>query len=925
MLALLGRDDERRRLDLLLGNARNGHGGSLLVTGEPGIGKTALLEATTTGAAGLKTVRLDGFESEMTLPFAAIQRLTIPLTGHLRALPERQREAIKVASGLADGPPPDRFLVGLGVLGLFAAAAADEPVLCAVDDAHLLDQESLDVMAFVARRIAVEPVALLFAARDEQDIASRLAGVPELLLEGLSQESATALLIRSLATPIDPASAAAIARATGGNPLALIDLAEEARDMAGLGFGGDPIPVGRRLEAHYARRVEQTDPQVRLWVLLAAADTTDNAELITSAARELGLDDDVVDRAEAVGLVELHDTIRFRHPLVRSAVYNASAGADRRRAHRALAKAAADLGMVELEAWHAAKATFGTDAAVADRLEHAADLAARRGGLASRASILTRAAELTPTGPVKNSRLAGAAEAAVAVGAVQVAQDLMARIDEVTADRVDHGRVIVVRCALALFSGDARILPFSAARLVEAADAFRGRDFEREQRALLKAYEFCNVIDRLMAGITQRELGERITEAASAGGPLSEILDGIGALILLPYAEAVPRARVAFDALMALPDHEVMHMSSAMAALGMFLWDEAARGAGLARAIAAAREAGALQALDSLLWVNSLAEICGGTVRAAEESMAQVREVRLAMGYDAENVINAALMAWTGAPKHVVVAIAEGANAVGFGGVGATAFASVAQRDLAEGDYRAAYDRLKPLIDEPYLQVTPLHFPDYVEAAARSGRAAEARVYADRLVEMAEVNGSTWCRGVALRSKALVGDEPEADYAAAVEALEGTGAVVDLARAHLLYGEWLRRARRRREAGERLQAAAGLFEQTGAHIFVPRTKAELEAAGLKLAPVTRRTGGASGWNLPNGQTVPLASADMPDLTPQELTIARQAAEGRTNAEIAGTLFISVNTVDYHLRKVFQKLGISSRRQLADKLRESRGS
>ncbi|WP_066360428.1 helix-turn-helix transcriptional regulator [Herbidospora mongoliensis] len=896
MLGLLGRDDERRRLDLLLGNARNGHGGSILITGEPGIGKTALLEAVTSRVAA---VRLDGFESEMTLPFAAIQRLTIPLSDHLPALPERQREAIKVASGLADGPPPDRFLVGLGVLGLFAAAAADTPVVCAVDDAHLLDQESRDVMAFVARRIAVEPVALLFAARDEQDIASRLAGVPELLLEGLSQESATALLTRSLATPIDPASAAAIARATGGNPLALIDLAEEARDMAGLGFGGDPIPVGRRLEAHYARRIERTDPQVRLWVLLAAADTTDNADLITSAARELGLDDDVVDRAEEIGLVELHGSIRFRHPLVRSAVYNASAGADRRRVHRALAKAADALGMIELEAWHAAKATFGTDAEVADRLEHAADLAARRGGLSSRASILTRAAELTPTGPVKNSRLAGAAEAALAVGAVRVAHELLARIDETTADRVDHGRVIVVRYALGLFAGDARVLPYSVAELVKAADAFRGKDLERERRTLLKAYEAAATVDRIFAGITRRELGERIAESAVGGGPFAEILTGIGALILLPYAEAVPRARAAFDAILALPDHDMMQMHSAIAALSVFLFDDAGGQAGMARAATAAREAGALQALDSLLWVTSLAELSYGTVRVAEELMEQVREVRKAMGYDAENVINAALMAWTGAPRHVVLAIGEGASAAGFGGVGAAAVAAVGVRDIAEGDYRAAYDRLKPLIQDPFLHVTPLQYPDFVEAAARSGRAAEARPLADRLMEMAEANGSAWCRGLALRSRALLGDDPEADYLAAIEALGPTRAEIDLARAHLLYGEWLRRARRRREAGEHLQLAARLFEQMGALIFVPRTKAEIEAAGLKAAAP--------------------AGSDIPDLTPQELTIARQAAQGRTNAEIAGNLFISVNTVDYHLRKVFNKLGVSSRRQLRDVL------
>ncbi|WP_062430792.1 helix-turn-helix transcriptional regulator [Herbidospora daliensis] len=905
MLRLLGRDDERRRLDLLLGNARNGHGGSLLISGEPGIGKTALLEAATTGVAGLRLIRLDGFESEMELPFAAIQRLTIPLSDHLPALPDRQREAIRVASGLAEGPPPDRFLVGLGVLGLFAAAAGDVPIVCAVDDAHLLDQESLDVMAFTARRIAVEPVALLFAGRDEQGIASRLAGVPELLLQGLTQEPATALLLRSLSAPIDPASAAAIARASGGNPLALIDLAEEARDMTGLGFGGDPIPVGRRLEAHYARRLGQTDPHVRLWVLLAAADTTGNVDLITSAARALGLDDEVAERAEAIGLVELHETVRFRHPLVRSAAYNASSGTDRRRTHRGLAEAAAGLGMVELEAWHAAKATIGTDARVADRLEHTADLAARRGGLASRASILTRAAELTPSGPVRNSRLVGAAEAALAVGAVQVAGELLGHVDDATAGPVEHGRAIVVRCALGMFASDVSILPHSAAHLVAAADAFRGHDPERERDALLRAYEACAVTERLMAGITQRELGLRMEAGVAGGGPEAGILAGFASVVLRPYAEAVPRARAAFDAIMALPDHEMMHMGSVIAALGTFLWDDAGRRSGLARAASAAREAGALQALDTLLWVTSLAELTGGTVRRAEESLAEIRDVRLAMGYDAVNVINAALMAWTGEPRQVVLAIGEGANAMGYGGVGSATAAALGLRDVAEGAYRDAYDLLKPLIDDPFLHVTSTQYTDFVEAAVRSGRAAEARPLTERLMETAEVNGSSWCRGVALRSRALLSDDPEADHVASIEALGPTHAEIELGRAHLVYGEWLRRQRRRREAGEQLHIAARLFERAGAHIFVPRTKAELEAAGLKAATA--------------------AGSEMPDLTTQELTIARLAAVGRTNAEIAANLFISVNTVDYHLRKVFQKLGISSRRQLADKLRESRGT
>ncbi|MET7336459.1 AAA family ATPase [Nonomuraea sp. NPDC005650] len=905
--ALLGRNEERRRLQLLLSQARNGRGGSLLITGEPGIGKTTLL-GEAAGAAGMSLLRLDGVEAEMTLPFAAIQRLIIPLGSYEPVLSERQRQAIEVASGMAEGPPPDRFLVGMGVLALLAAAAATTPVVCAVDDAHLLDPESLDVMAFAARRLAVEPVALLFAARDDDGLAARMGGIPELTLTGLGQEPATALLRRSLNAPIDPVSAAAIARATGGNPLALIDLAEDlsAQELGGLGLGADPIPVGRHLEEHYVRQVRQSDAQVQQWVLLAATDTTGNLDLVTAAAETMALGKDVVDRAESAHLVTLREMIRFRHPLVRSAIYNAASGAGRRQAHRALAAAADRLGMVELEAWHAAKATLGTDAQVADRLEHTADLAARRGGLASRASILARAAELTPPGPAKDSRLIGAAEASLAVGAVQVSRELLDRIDLSASGRVDRGRMMVVRCGIGQFSADPAVLTHATSDLMRAADDFHGVDSEREQRALLQAFECYMAAERLMQGVSRQALGRRLEAAPTRGERLGEGLDasilaGIGALMLQPYEQAVPLARAAFSAILELPDHVMVHMGSAIAALGTYLWDDAGRRAVLARAVEAAREAGALQALDVLMWTISLAELTGGTVRRAEEAMAQVREVRLAMGYDAENVINAALMAWTGSPRHVVMAIADGANAVGFGGVGSSAVAAVALRDLAEGHYRDAYDRLKPLIDDPWLQVTPTQYPDFVEAAVRSGHAHEGHPYVDLLDELAGANGSAWCRGVTHRTRALISEDTSAEthFQEAVRALGRTCAEIDLARAHLLYGEWLRRMRRRREASEQLQVAIQLFERAGAEMFLARARAELEATGAK--PVTR------------------SSTRTPELTSQEQAIARLAAAGHTNPEIAASLFISANTVDYHLRKVFMKLGVSSRRQLTDKL------
>jgi DNA-binding CsgD family transcriptional regulator len=358
--------------------------------------------------------------------------------------------------------------------------------------------------------------------------------------------------------------------------------------------------------------------------------------------------------------------------------------------------------------------------------------------------------------------------------------------------------------------------------------------------------------------------------------------------------------RAAVDALRGLSDRELLGYGAISVALTTALWDAPARGELLVRVAETARQAGALLTLDTALWVLALAELNGGTVTRAVAYNEQVREVRRAMGYDAENVVNAALMAWTEAPREHVVAVAEGSRAAGFDGVHTSAVGALAIRDLAEGHYRNAYRRLKPLIDDPFLQVTPLQFADYAEAAVRAGRTDDARTHAAQLARLADVNGSPWCRGVAERSRALVApdDTAEAHYRAALDALATTDAEVELGRTHLLYGEWLRRVRRRRDARAALHAALAAFDRSGAHLFAHRALAELAAIGERPTP---------------------GPPDALDLTPRELTIARLAAAGQTNAEIAATLFISPNTVDYHLRKVFQKLGISSRRQLSERL------
>ena len=472
---LLGREAEERRLGSLLTAARNGRGGTLLVLGEPGIGKTTLLG--TTVHRGMRELRVAGYEAESTIPYAALHRLMLPLRSHVPSLSTFHRRALGVAAGTEPGPPPDRFLVGMGVLALVAAASESTPLVCTVDDAHHLDAESLEALTFVARRLEAESAALVFAGREEPGLTERMAGIPVLHLPGLESDAAVRLMQSALPEPIDPAAASQIVAATGGNPLALLDLAREldARRLTESSLADEPIPVGRHLEAFYLRRVRHLDQDLQRWLLVAAADSTGNVDLIRSAAKELGVQDVVGEGAELAGLVTSDGTVEFRHPLVQSAVYNSATGPDRRRVHRALSLAAADHALVELEAWHASKATIGTDPEVADRLERVADLAGRRGGFLSRASVLAQAASLTPTGETKNARLVGAAEAAVAAGAVEVSETLLDEVDPAAVSAPLRGRLITVRAMHALFTGDPALL-HGAAEMLEAADCFHGVD-----------------------------------------------------------------------------------------------------------------------------------------------------------------------------------------------------------------------------------------------------------------------------------------------------------------------------------------------------------------------------------------------------------------------------------------------------------------
>lgn len=902
-LTLFGRSVETRALKALVTSARNGLSGALVIRGDPGIGKTALLEHATAGQPGIELIRSDGFEAESSIPYAGLQRLGMPLIEQLSTLSHRHQQALSVAWGRDEGPVPDRFLVGLAMLALFAAAGSHKPVVCVVDDVHWLDSDSLSVLAFVARRLQAESTVLLFGARDHQETDVQLEGIDAIRLSGLDDFSAVQLLRSTAPETIDPLAATQIATATGGNPLALIDLAQDLsiRQLSDVSLSLDPVPIGRQLEAHYLRQVRELPDDAQLWLLLAAAESSGHARLVASAAERLHLTPDGAADAQRAGFVVLGETVAFRHPLLRAAVYGAAPGADRRRVHVALAREAARLGLVELEAWHDAEATLGPDAAVAERLELVADRAAKRGGLMSKAALLARAADLTTPGRERNSRLLAAAETAGAAGAAHLSRDLLDRLDPADLDQVERGRLITARTALAVFIADPAAVVGAPADMLAAADEFHGFDAELEQKALLQAFEMALMTELLMQRSTLEGLGRRLEDGALVkDGACAVVLRALGAHILRPYAEAVPIMREALGVLFALDDAELREFGFVGFALTTALFDERAGATYLARLARIARDAGALRVLDTVLWVRSLFEIGRGDPSAAGLYVEQVRELRRAIGYEAENVVNASYLAWTGAPRDHVEPVGEVTRMMGFGGVYTSTQTALGVRDIAEGHYLDAYRRFRPMIEAPFLQVTYHQLADYVEAAVRSGHPCEARGAAHTITEMADASGTTWIRGLDQRCQALLASDSAAEehFVSATNLLREAAVPADLGRTHLLYGEWLRRMKRRREAREHLRVAVETFGRIVAPSFEERARTELVATGEKITP-------------------PHLVAGV-EMSPREATVARLAADGHTNAEIGATLFISTNTVDYHLRKVFHKLGISSRRQLAER-------
>jgi DNA-binding CsgD family transcriptional regulator len=902
---LVGRNPECSAVDELLRQVTDGASGALVVRGEPGIGKSAILDYAAKTAGGFLVLAVTGIESEMEVVFSGLQQACAPLAGRLGQLPAPQADALRVAFGLtAATAPPERFLVGLGVLGLLAEAAAARPVLCLVDDAQWIDQASLRALGFAARRLQRESVAMIFGARAGFEVPE-LAGLTELTLGGLTEADARALLTAAVPGRLDEQVQDRIVAEAAGNPLALLEFSHEiteSGDLAG-GFGVSPWvtrPLADRVAERFLARVAALPAATRRLLLLAAAEPLGDPGLLRRAGLTFGTNISDLAPAELAGLVRLGAQVTFRHPLVRSAIYRSAPAVDRQAAHAALAEATVAEHDQDRRAWHRAHATLGPDEAAAADLERSANRALTRGGPAAAAAFLERAAALSPDPGERARRNLAAAQSKYDAGSPGAAGSLISAavagpIDELQRARADQ---LAARIATVIRTGGD-----PPGLLLQAARRFGPLDAALARRTYLDA-----IMSAMILGDPRGTRWLQVAGAARGAPPAPAsarprsddlLLDGLAALANDGYQAALPGLR---DALRAFrtEDPEGARSTGAVGVLwlacqtAMNLWDDASWIDLSGRLLALARGNGALIDYGGALNIAALVAVLSGDFTAA------------AACNDESDVI--AVTTQTYAPVHGRLALAawqgrEGAVAVpGSGDRGTNRTVrqyTAALLGNSLGRYEEALAAAEPCCENADHLGYPLWaLPELAEAAARCGRADLAEHAVARLAETTAASGTDWGLGMLARSRALVsaGESAETGYLEAIDRLGRTRIKAHLARAHLLYGEWLRRAKRRSDARAQLRIASEMFTAMGAGAFAARTDRELAATGER---VRRR------------DIQPVV-----ELTPQETQIARLASEGRSNPEIAAQLYLSPRTVEYHLSKIFAKLDIASRGHLA---------
>jgi DNA-binding CsgD family transcriptional regulator len=906
--SLLGRASECALLDGLIGDIRRGESRSLVVRGEAGIGKTALLEYLVESAPDLKVVRAAGVESEMELAYASLHQLCVPMLERLPGLPAPQRQALEIVFGLSAGAAPDRFLVGLAVLSLFSEVAEARPLLCVVDDAQWLDQASSLTLAFVARRLLAEPVGLVFAAREPGE---ELQHVSELEVHGMRNGDARALLSSAVRFMLDERVRDRIIAETRGNPLALLELPRglTATQLAG-GFGMLPAhALSGRIEESFVRQLETLSDDARRLLLVAAAEPVGDPLLLLRASERLGIAASAVDAATDE-LLALGERVTFRHPLVRSAVYRSAAVQERRAVHLALAQATDRDVDPDRRAWHLAAAAAGPDEQVALELERSAGRAQARGGLAAAAAFLQRAVALTGDSARRTDRALAAAEASLQAGVFDVARRLLATAEVGPVDELQRARLDLLRAEAAYSESRGSEAP---ALLLRAAKTLDPLDPRLASETYLDAWSAALFAGRLAStGSLHHVSREALARPRPAGPqrPSDLLLQGFSLAFTDGRSTAAPvleRAARGFAGKSATVE-EVLRWGWLATAAAVMVWDYETCVTVATRGVRLARESGALTVLAVSANVLAQAMALGGESGSAASLIAEANGVTEATGTlvapygalvlgglqgreaEASAVIDATIHDATAGGQGTAVQYAHWARSILLNGLGRYQEALAAAQEASD--------------DTPELFVSVWARSELIEAAARSEDTARARSALDRLAEATCAAETDWGLGLAARARALLseGETAERLYQDAIERLGRTRLRPDLARAHLLYGEWLRRENRRVDARAQLRAADCQFTSIGMEAFAERARKELLATGERIRKRTVET--------------------RDDLTAQERQIAQLARDGLSNPEIGARLFLSPRTVEWHLGKVFTKLGVRSRRELANALPSS---
>lgn len=907
---LLNRHRERRLLDKLVTDVRGGESRALVIRGDAGIGKTALLGYVIDRSSGCRMARAVGVEAEKELAFAALHQVCAPMLDRLARLPDPQKEALQTAFGLSMGSQPDRFMIGLAVLGLFAEVAREQPLVCVIDDAQWLDRASAQVLAFAARRLLAESVVMVFAVREtsERTELPELAGLPDLLVSGLPDEEARELLASAYRGPMDERVLERVIAESQGNPLALLELPRgfTPMELAG-GFGLNTFTLPRRIEESFRRQIATLPAASRRMLLVAAAEPVGDPALVWRAVDQLGMGigaEAVTSLATAAELVEFGSRVRFRHPLLRSAIYRAASAEERRSVHRALAQVTDPVADPDRRAWHLAQAAAGPDEQVAAELERCASRAQARGGLAAAATFFERAFELTPDPPRRGQRALAAAQAMHQAGMPDAALRLLSLAEASPLGEFQRAQADLLRARLAFTmdrNGETPTLLLKAAAMLEQLDARLARE------TYLDAMRAGWYAAHLASGTSLRDVAGATRAAprpAPPPRPSDLLLDGLAVRYTDGYPAGAPMLKQALRAFgdPDLSGEEGLRLLWFTSSAAMDLCEDEMCDRFVSRFVQLTRESGALAMLPLALTVRVGMHVFAGELDAARSLLEELGAVAEATETQEVFYARGVLAAWEGvegkADELIAGTIAdserrgEGVGLIAAGWMRAVLCNSLGRHDDA---LVAAQGATEPQQDLGVMTWAPL--VELITAAARVDRLDLATDALERLTELTQASGTDWALGLEACCRGLVTEGPAAEsrYLEAIDRLGRTLVRGQLARAHLHFGEWLRRQNRRADARDQLRTAYEMFTSMGMEAFADLTARELGAAG---------------------ETVRKRHAETPtQLTAQETQIARLVRDGLSNAEIAARLFISPRTVEWHLGKIFAKLQITSRRQM----------